>query len=152
MKRKPNSFCDRVAISMKGGLTVFFIGIGPSVLPGQDLLINGDFGSGLAGWKTEGSVAAGVGVATLNEGTTAPVLYQAVSVSGYVYELRFDVDLGGLSATAGAGELDKARLLLYLARTCAKPLFKFFAPLRRHWNPIGDYVHRRFSPLSVRKT
>ena len=86
-----------------------------AVLPSSyALLTNGDFGADLAGWASEGSVAVSAGMATLTEGSEAPVLYQAVAVGGYVYELRFDVYLGGLSSAVGEGSLDTAQVLIYV--------------------------------------
>ena len=40
------------------------------------------------------------------------MLYQPVSVTGYVYELRFDVDLGGLSSASRDGQLDTGQVAL----------------------------------------
>ena len=77
------------------------------------LLINGGFGSGLGSWKSAGLVSASDGVAQLSEGSEAPVLYQAVSADGYVYELRFNFNLAGLSSAAGSGSADVAQLVLY---------------------------------------
>lgn len=97
--------------------TIPFILLGTLVLSaarGSNQLINGDFGADLADWASEGSVSVSDGVATLFEGGEAPVLYQAVAVSGYVYELRFDLYLGGLSSAVGTGQLDTAVVLLYL--------------------------------------
>jgi hypothetical protein len=102
-----------IAVAIRTSV-VLLIGVSAQIVSGQDLLSNGDFSSGLTGWKTEGTVVASDGVATLAEGAGAPVLYQAVSVSGYVYELRFDLDLSGLSSDAGSGVLDKARLMVYV--------------------------------------
>ena len=84
-----------------------------------DLISNGGFATDLSGWKSEGTVASSAGSAELVEGSTAPVLYQALSVSGYAYELRFDVYLGDLSSATGEGQLDRAQMILYVGTAAA---------------------------------
>ena len=85
-----------------------------SALPSAyGLLTNGSFGSGLSAWKSVGLVSASEGAAQLSEGSEVPVLYQGVSADGYVYELRFNFNLSGLSSAAGSGSVDVAQLVLY---------------------------------------
>jgi len=93
---------------------VLLMAIALNSLPSSyGLLSNGDFSSGLTGWKSAGSVTASEGTAQLTEGSELPELYQAVTVDGYVYELRFDFNLAGLSSAAGSGSVDTAQLVLY---------------------------------------
>ena len=71
--------------------------------PGQaNLIKNGDFGNGLTDWKSQGNVTAGMFQAMVTDSGGDAIFYQAVTGGSYAYELRFDVDLGGLSNQAGS--------------------------------------------------
>ncbi|MEZ5278748.1 MAG: cadherin-like domain-containing protein [Opitutaceae bacterium] len=78
-----------------------------------NLFKNGDFGDGLTDWKSQGNVTVGMFQAVVADTGGDAILYQAVTGGSYAYELRFDVDLGGLSNQAGSGSFDSVRLVVY---------------------------------------
>jgi len=103
----------KITAFFKMVLAVWTVGVCGQVALGQNLIKNGDFSNGLSDWKTVGDVTAATNQAILTESGEDPLIYQAVPANGYAYELRFDVDLAGLSDRAGSGEFDSLSLVLY---------------------------------------
>ena len=102
-----------IAAVLKGALAILVVGIGVQAAFGQNLIQNGDFSTGLSDWKTDGDVTAEFNHGVLKDTGDDPLLYQAVAVSGYAYELRFDIDLANVSDRVGSGEFDSVRMVLY---------------------------------------
>ena len=84
-----------------------------------NLLKNANFSNGLTDWKTEGDVTTDTLHAVLRDTGADPVLYQAVTGNSYAYELRFDIDLGGVSDRPGSGSFDTIRFTVYEGDTAA---------------------------------
>ena len=103
----------KITAIFKMVLAVSAVSVGGQVALGQNLIKNGDFSNGLSDWKTVGDVTVEMNQAILKDTGADPLLYQAVAANGYAYELRFDVDLAGLSDRAGSGEFDSVSLVLY---------------------------------------